>query len=468
MMYLLCARLRQICAAKYSGSCTLADVRLNMGILFRISYLLAVFCIILVPIRIPEIDLTIHDVFLFCAVGIWLIEYVVYRGSRGWTFPLHPLWIAGLMILIGGLLSSPGAVLPISSLVVTMKTFFVLTLWVSVTMVMVCRNGFWQTVWVFSFAVMVVSGIAVFDRIVGTDIGGAISGRATPWYDRSDGTLTHPNELAYLTSVGLPILFGLLLHELQTQRRRILLVILAFTVVLVAVTIYLTGSMAGLLGTLVAMGLLLLLAFLKSNFQVRLGLGLLSLLLGLGLAVYISAPERLNRVEKFSGENISRVLNITGPSRLSIVFESVDAMSSNPIIGFGMDQSATGGLLDKERVTRLGIHNVIFASWVSGGLPALVGMLFGYGVALLIAVHAMRRGVQYGDWIVVAIGAATFAWLLFDQTQPSLHHRTSWFTTALLFGLGYTIRFVLPRARFAAEANLNADSARDNYLQAEP
>lgn len=417
-----------------------------MGTLFRVSYLLAVFCLILVAIKVPGIGITVHDLFLFLAVGIWLAEYLLHRGAEGWSFPLHPLWVSGLLVLVGGLLSSPDAVDPLSSLVVTIKTVFVLTLWVSLTMVMVQRGGFWQTVWVFVAAVVVVSGIAIFDRVTGFDIGGQISGReGGPYFQRSDGTLQHPNELAYLTSVGLPIVTGLLLHEIQNKRRIFWVSGLVLMTGMVGLTVYLTGSVSGYLGALAAMALLLGFVMLKANSQIRIAVVLILGVLGVGALLYLNVPAQRAQVERFVTDNVDRAFEVTGPDRLALVADSIDVMSANPFVGFGMDQSATGGLLNSQRVTRVGIHNVTFATWISGGLFALVGMMFGYFVALLTGIHAMRRGAQRSDWVIVALGAASFAWLFFDQTQPSLHHRTSWFTTALLFGVGYQVRFFAPR-----------------------
>jgi hypothetical protein len=413
-----------------------------MGNLFRICYLLAVFCLIFVTVKIPVVGLSIHDLFLLAAMGIWLVESLLHQGQDGWSFSLHPLWVSGLLVLIGGLVSSLRAVAPISSLVVTIKTFFVLTLWISMTMVVVRRGGFQQTIWAFTAAVVVVSGIAFFDRMTGLDIGGKISGRPIPYFHRSDATLEFPNELAYLTSVGLPIVFGLWLFEIQRRRNKILLFVLPIMIAMVALTVYLTGSIAGMAGALLSMALLLFFVVLKGSPRVRFGLATLAIIMGLGIVVYLSVLEQFSTVETFMRENIVRVLDRTGPDRLDVISEAVDAISANPLIGYGMDQSATGGLPNSERVTRVGIHNVTFASWVSGGILVLVGMLFGYFVAFFTATHAMLRGARQMDWIVVAVGAATFAWLFFDQTQPSLQHRTSWFTLALLFGIGYQIRFL--------------------------
>lgn len=428
-----------------------------MGTLFRISYLLCVFCLIFITVRVPGIGISVHDLFLFLAVGIWLVEYLIHEGEEGWSFPLHPLWVAGLLVLVGGLLSTPGAVTPVSSLVVTIKTVFVLTLWVSLTMVVVRRGGFWQTVWVFAAAVVVVSGIAIFDHITGMDIGGKISGREINFFGRSPGTFDHPNELAYLTAVGLPIVVGLLLHEIQTKRRPLLIVGLALMTGMVGLTVYFTGSVSGMLSALIAMGLLLTVVVLKSNSQIRIWILVLFGVLALGVMLYLNDAGQRAQVEDFVTANLDRAFEITGPGRLALVADSIDVMSANPLVGFGMDQSATGGLLNSQRVTPEGIHNVTFSSWVSGGLLALVGMAFGYIVAFLTAIHAMRRGGQKLDWVIVAVGAASFAWLFFDQTQPNLHHRTSWLTTALLFGLGYQVRFLArhKETRFEPALELN-------------
>ncbi len=412
--------------------------------MFRLLYLLGIFTLIFVAVEIPSVHVSVHELFLFGATAVWLFEYVLHQGRAGWSFPVHPFWIAGLLVLLGGLVSMPGAVSPLGGLVVTVKTVFVLTLWISMTMVMVRRGGFWQIMWVLVAALAVEAAIVLSDRVTGYDLGGRISGRSFFWWGRSDGTLTYPNELAFFTSTGLPLLLGMIFYEFENRQRAWAIGLLGMVLAGTALTVYFSGSNAGFGSSLISLGALLLFVFLRGGNRRRFELVGLLAVAGVALALYLLVPERLTAVSQFLSANLSRGAAITGPSRLLVMLQGVEAMADNPFIGFGMDQTGTGGLVDAQRVTSVGIHNVIVAGWVGGGILALIGLVLGYGFALLTALNALWRGSYRRDWMVVALGACTLGWIFFDQTQPSLHHRTSWFVVALLYGLGYGVRVALP------------------------
>src|SRR5581483_2027134 len=138
---------------------------------------------------------------------------------------------------------------------------------------------------------------------------------------------------------------------------------------------YFSGSNAGFGSSLISLGALLLFVFLRGGSRRRFELVGVLIVAGVALALYLLVPGHLTAVSQFISANLSRGAAITGPSRLVVIFQGVEAMADNPFIGFGMDQTATGGLVDAQRVTSIGIHNVIVAGWVGGGLLALLGLV---------------------------------------------------------------------------------------------
>ena len=436
--------------------------------LFRIAYLLAVFSLIFNTVHLPVLGVSPNEFFVMLALAIWGVAYVRYRGGSGWGVPAHPLWLPALLILCGGLISSFGAVNLGSSFLITLKLFFVLTVWVAMGILMVRWGDVYAVLRTFVAAMAFTSAIAVADRLTGWDWGGKISGRTALFWNRSDGTVGHPVELAFVACSALPVVLGLLLDEWNTRRRLWLVALYCIALGVISAAIFLSGSVTGWAIAAMTVGLMFLIFVLRASNRVRFVLFWLVLLLVGTASLYLSEPTRWANFQFLLDFNLGRASGLTGPQRAGLVDEAIGVIAQNPLIGAGMDQSGTGSISIFDKVTSETVHNVLIGGWLGGGLFAAIGIVACYAVGLITALHAMRHGFRTMNWVVIGLAVSVIGWILFDQTQPHLYHRNTWLVLALLFGLGYTIRIVLPRARFAAGANLNADSARGNYLQAEP
>jgi|GEM_PF-5987630 len=415
-----------------------------MGNLFRLCYLVAVFCLIFVTVRLPGLGISVGDAFVAAAVGVWAIAYVLHRGGADWGIPSHPLWLPAMLILFGGLLSSLFAVNLTTSIAITVKIAFVVSVWVAMGIVMVRRGDLRLVLWTFVAAAFLTSFVAVEDRITGLDLGGKIAGRTEIFWNRSTGTVGHPVELAFITSTALPIVLGLLIEEWQAQRRWWLLSICAIGLATILVAIFLAGSVAGWITSALTTGLICLLLLARADNRVRLGLIALIFVCAIGVGVYLSEPSRLQYVNFLIDFNLGRAATITGPDRFHLLNEALDVVSRNPLIGAGMDQTGTGGLDHAQLVTSDVVHNVFVGGWLGGGLFVELGILACYLIGFLTALNALWRGFRASDWLIVALGACVLGWIVFDQTQPHLYHRHTWLILALLFGLGYQIRWRRP------------------------
>src|SRR5258706_13844394 len=99
--------------------------------MFRIFYLLGVFCLIFPTVRVPFVGVGISDLFILSALGVLAWENLRHRGAEAWGIPMHVLWIPSLLILIGGLFSSFGPAGPTTRVEITIKTVFSFTGWIS-------------------------------------------------------------------------------------------------------------------------------------------------------------------------------------------------------------------------------------------------------------------------------------------------------------------------------------------------
>jgi len=99
----------------------------------------------------------------------------------------------------------------------------------------------------------------------------------------------------------------------------------------------------------------------------------------------------------------------------------------DPITGYGMEDIATSAPPTKAGGFKLP-HSVPLQSWVAGGLFALMGTLWLYGVALWSCVLATRSGFRWG----VGLLAACCAFIVMDVFHPSLNQRFKWLAVAIV------------------------------------
>lgn len=429
--------------------------------MFELLYLLGTMTLVLNLVRPLPIELGICDLFLLAALGfLWLDGLARKKELREWV-PAHPLWSPAMLVVFGGLLSSFGAARPVTSIAIVIKTWFVLTLWVSMGMVMARRGRLRHVLAAFLTGVACTSVIAVSDSFTGADRGGAISGRIANYWGRMDGTMGHPNELAFITSVAVPVLAGLLLHEWHSRRRWYWMSVQLSGLIVVAWADFLSGSGAGWLSVCISGIVLAWMCLGRTSTRGRLVLAggvIIAIVAGREVVLGKDATGYFSR--PWLEWNLQRVITITGPSRLEAFGEAIQQIGEHPVVGAGMDQVGTGGLTSAELVTSVSIHNTIVASWVAGGVFAWVGVVWVYMVCLRTALEVLRRSTRTTDWIAVGLAASVLGWIAFDQTQPNLYHRYTWLTLALLFGMGYMAPLhKLLRRSVGAVATTSGDAA---------
>lgn len=415
-------------------------VHSHLKAMFRLFYSLAVFCLILSTVRLPIVGISISDFFILCALVVLVAETLLARAPVRWGWPVHALYGPAFLVLVGGLLSSVMAVHPTTSFAISIKLWFVLTVWISMTMVMARRYGVVTVLSVYVAAVLVTSLVAVSDRVTGVDIGGRISGREVAPWNRSDGTVGQPVELGLMTTVALPLVLGLLVDEAQRRRRARVLIGLGMTFAVILTTTFLTGSVAAWLASGLVLGLFGVILVVRSGLVARFGVALALLLFAGVASVYMMRPGAAQQAEGFVTFNLQRVTNLSGPGRIGLMVQAIDYIARNPFIGAGMDQTGTGELASSELVTSDLVHNPILGGWLGGGLLAFIGLVACYAITFLTMLNALHQGLRHTDWLVVGLALCVLGWLVFDQAQPHLYHRYTWLTLAMLFSLGLGVR----------------------------
>lgn len=407
--------------------------------MFPFFYLLGVFFQIIPTVRTPIFGLSPSDLFIFSALAWLMVEvFLPLRGPRR-AFPFHSLWLPAFIVAVGGMIASMGASNPYSSLWITVKVWFILSVWISMTIEMV-RRGYLNHVLVTLFIAGVVTAtVAVVDYFVPERLYTFFTTSDVNFWDRTAGTFGHPNSLGFFLGVVFPVGLAMLLADWRVRRPRFVRGVLAVGCGLMAFALFYSGSVSGWVGALMGLAVIGLVYFWRASARLRLALvslvGVLCLA-GLLLLTQDSIRERVVSVTQF---NLSRVVTITGPDRLAVLDEAFANLDRNPIIGAGLDQSGTGE--SNELVTHAVIHNTIISGWQNGGILTLVGLLMAYGIVFLTALNALRYTFVSRDWIALGLSATIFGWMFMDQTQPQLTFRVSWMTVALLFGMGLGVKW---------------------------
>lgn len=404
-----------------------------------ILYTLATFGLIFNEVRHFGVNVSIPDALYVATLG-----WVIWRGladrrpAAEWL-PIHPLWIAAVLILAGGLLSSANAAEPFTSLAITLKACFVFSAWISLGVVMARRGQTARVLKAFLLGVVGTSLVAIYDFVSGAHLGQTISGDTLNRWGRYGGTLGHPNTFGGITAVAIPLLLNAVLCQINRRKSIPAAACLAGLLVVVTGSL-LSGStssyMSWAAGSAVVAGSHLV-SHLQRGGDWRERLWLVGIVggAGIGLALLFGQVETFQR---FSWDSIvNRVTGRTGPERLELIDQAMRYLETSPGIGAGMDQSGTGELEEGQLVTRIYVHNTIIQSWVAGGILALLGVLFLYARSLSLAASTLwngfRRRAAWG--YELGLAASIIGKFLFDMVQPTLYSRYAWLPAALLLGL---------------------------------
>jgi len=381
--------------------------------------------------------------------GVYVfIEWIQNKDSIKKYIPFHPFFVPACLILFGGILSSINAHNLLSNISVTLKEFFIFSIWMSVG-VRLSRDG-----WTGKIINLLILGavfsslVSISDFIFGTHFGqlfvahGSIAQFQEPLQlvfgiNRYGGSMGHPNEQGMFLGVTFPLLVDSIIRSIDKHKSvvniifQLLLLSIIFTGALMA------GSVTGYLGMAVSS---LIVIFSRKNYKKALFIVYIVVLSSL-IYIFLSnnnlaqTPDKLG-VSLNQSRNLARAVEVTGPIRVQLMKEGIDYIISSPFIGAGMDQSGTGEINNNERVTSFYIHNTILQAWVAGGLFTFIGTLLVYFNSLKLAFNGIRVALKRSvSPYVVALSATTIGFFCMDMAQANIYQRFKWILVALLFGI---------------------------------
>jgi hypothetical protein len=369
---------------------------------------------------------------VFLAGGLqWLVRLDAQRldGLLRTLLELEPLIWGGVLVTLGAAIASLGSNAPSPSWSVTLKYFSMFCVWLPWVTVALRRYLSVRTAYVLyvaGFGFVAIATIA--DLQVGTRFGGLLV--STPVYEvdwenlmegvRYGGPTGHPNTLGYLSAIGFLLSLSVIVLGTGKKRWVSLLALGAF-----GATLLVSGSRAAFLGVVAGCVVLTALGGRAGRRRVLL-VGVACILTLWILSSRQGLPAELNPVERLAQSVQPRRSFEADWQRRRDLELTERLLSHDPLTGFGMED-----IVPHPPMASVGIrlpHFIVLQSWVAGGVLALVGTLWLYGVALWLG----WRAVQRRQLMAVGLFSACVAFVVMDQVHPGLDQRFKWFSVALL------------------------------------
>ncbi|MHC1784985.1 MAG: O-antigen ligase family protein [Anaerolineaceae bacterium] len=422
---------------------------ISYGLFILACFSLAFNLVRIYGVSIP--DSTFIAAFFFVIADEGLLKK---KPVRIW-FPSHPLFLPAFLILIGGLISSINAVSISSSMSITIKEFYIFTIFTSFTIYMVRRTNPEFIITALLLSGLITSLAAINDYILGYKFSNEILMRlgSVPLnesWDRYSGLLGHPNEQAMFLSVVFPLAFSRFLNSFN---KKIIETAIHFVgLVILGAALLLTGSVSGYLSIIISSFICFFWFFYSviktdeffKNVISRLLIGGFFILVILVGIFNTSEGNQFIHSEFFTQSPVSdllfrsfdRVITTTAISRWDDYVLGLKYIASNPFVGAGMDQTGTGGLNSSQMITYLAIHNTILQSWVAGGLLAFIGTVIIYFHILKFSLRALSTAFSTRTYsILVGLSASSLGFVFIDMTSSNIYQRVKWLVFALLLGL---------------------------------
>jgi len=335
-------------------------------------------------------------------------------------------FLGGLLFVVGGIISSYAAVSPLGSLQVVANGVFVLFVWQWTTRHLLDTPGKTQSaMWAYVVGTAFSAAIAIVQELAHTSLGlNSVSGSTGS--SRAIGLAQQPNIAA--VTFGLAIVFAIgIAFEKGTAKGRWLRLAL---IVELGIALMFTGSVSGMAGTLLGVGLLLV----RRGFQLRNLLAVAAVL----VAVYFGGTHlessighnNLNpfaRVHAATGQNTG--YNTVSP-RFATYHYVWTKIEESPLVGHGLDTRSSLVYFDPYQNVSYPTHDFPLLLWYEGGILFVLAAAITMGSTL----GRVWRGTRYPVKDALLAGGVTV--LVYSLGGPELFDRWLW----LPFVLALTLR----------------------------
>lgn len=391
------------------------DILVNMS---RRLVFLGMFLLPLLSIRVGK-SLSVSDAIFAVAAILLALSVrppVRRRPVSGWV-------LGAFLVVIGGLLSSFGAVSPYASLVVVGNGVYV----------MFALQ--WTTRHVLTDTRLIHKAMAAF--VLGTSLSAAVAIIQTKFHAlgyqgsvagaegaRALGLARQPDIAAVTYGLALVFALGLAL-QLGPGRRwwRVA------AVAVLAVALIGTGSVSGMACALIGTVVLLVRRGIKIHVLVVTAIAVVSIYTVATSLQHKGSGENLNpfaRIAQTTGHGTG--YNTVNP-RIATWKAATDGIIASPVIGHGLDLQSSLVYFDPSLLISYPTHNLPLLLWYQGGIL----FLFGFAIMMASAVRRLMGPRRDPTRDIVLAGAVVV--LAFSMQSPEMFDRWLWlpFLLAMTF-----------------------------------
>ncbi|MCA1705958.1 MAG: O-antigen ligase family protein [Actinobacteria bacterium] len=387
----------------------------------RLFFYLGLVTITQLTFRLPVGGLTLSDAFFFVSIVLTALRVLSSRFSVVQLIPQSMLGVGTLILTVGGIVSSLGAVDPLSSIGTLLRLVYLTAVWFLLGAVVLVRAEHVDRAvvcWISSAALTGAAAIVQF-------LFGDVVPSTTIFFGRMTGFTQHVNDLGGVTGIALAPAIVLTLSRSRAAPKRLFA---GLCLLLIGAGLLLSGSVGGMVAAVIAV--LVLLSSGRAMGRLLVILSLLALVATVTLAfstdVDIATPAKRFAVATGSEGTQGDTLAV----RLLTFEEAWERISENPFVGVGL-VPANATLESGYRV-----HNMVFSLWLEAGILGAAGMVvILLSVARLVSLSA-RRAYNASEWrLAVALGAAFAAFVAFGMGAPVLFQRYGWAPAAIVTAL---------------------------------
>lgn len=379
----------------------------------------------------PLLAYTLSDWLFLMAAGVTASQVLLSGRARTLVVPLPPLLIAGLALFsVGGIVSSLGAISPISSFAHVIQVVYLTLVWFWLGPILLRTPRAMRRaigLWVLS------AGICGAGAIAQLLYGDVIPGGEV-FTHRESGFTFFFNHLGGVTAIAFIPALALATRRGAIGRSRAWQVGLFVVLALLAAGLTLSGSVGSLAALVV--GLFAYLAMIKLSGRAVLAiLAAGALLLGAAsVSTSSGGTSPIARLASTLGPSGAANGTSTVSQRFAGYRSAWTRIEQDPIAGVGLDVAPTA-LANTGQV-----HNIFLGTFYEAGVFGMLGVVLIISSALQLGIGALRRGDDDTRSLAKALVAAMIVMVVFGLSEPVIDERFCWVPAAMLVVLGSQLR----------------------------
>jgi len=378
------------------------------------------------------LNLSVSDVlFMIAFIGAMLILIPFRVDSIERLFSGNPFFVPILILTAGFLLSLSNAVHPVESFTAYIQIFFIFCVLYPLFRLMAVEERFIRKLLIcFVLTTGLVSITLMVFTIYGFDVSYGLFLLQEGWRGRYSYGGFEPNIPARIVLQIAPLCAAYLL----ITRSVFLKAINLFLIFISCFVVVSTASRSSLLALVI--GVVIYPIFLKRTnpgLSTKRIVGVLCVIACIGIltSLYVTQESAFEVAAKRYETILTPQTSFSSLKRISLLDQSIDQITSNPIIGVGLENYT---LYTREGIN---VHNPLLAMWAENGLLGMIGFSMIYFILAVYCIKSWKRRL-FGNYLFMGLTILVILMIIGDMFMTNSYKRVLW-VPALLFLTYYEV-----------------------------